>query len=94
MFRAFEWSQRKNIWLLANRNICFEQIVSAIETGKLLDIVEHPKPEKYARQRIIIVELNGYAYLVPFIEQIDHYFLKTIIPSRKATRRYLKESKS
>lgn len=94
MFRAFEWSQRKNIWLLANRNICFEQIVSAIETGKLLDIVGHPKPEKYAHQRIMIVELNGYAYLVPFIEQIDHYFLKTIIPSRKATRRYLKESKS
>jgi len=62
----------------------------AIESGGLLDILRHPNPAKYPRQRILVVELNGYVHLVPFVEERDHFFLKTIIPSRKATRDYLK----
>jgi hypothetical protein len=65
----------------------------AIEAGSLLDIVSHPNPKKYPRQRVMAVEVAGYAYLVPFVEEDDHYFLKTIIPSRKATRDFIsKES--
>jgi hypothetical protein len=55
----------------------------------MLQIVAHPHPGKYPRQRIMIVEFAGYAYLVPFVEETDHFFLKTIIPSRKATRDHL-----
>ncbi len=62
----------------------------AIESGGLLDILRHPNPAKYPRQRILVVELDGYVHLVPFVEERDHFFLKTIIPSRKATRDYLK----
>ena len=68
----------------------FEAVVVAIESGGLLDILRHPNPAKYPRQRILVVELNGYVHLVPFVEERDHFFLKTIIPSRKATRDYLK----
>jgi hypothetical protein len=65
----------------------------AVETGGLLEWVPHPNPAKYPRQKIMLVELAGYAFWVPFVEQDDHFFLKTIIPSRKATRDFiLKES--
>lgn len=61
-----------------------------ISQGFLLDILEHPNQEKYQKQRIFVVEIEGYAYLVPFIEDEREIFLKTIIPSRKATKKYLK----
>lgn len=65
----------------------------AVESGQLLDIVQHPNPAKYPRQQIMVVAVAGYAHLVPFVEQEDHFFLKTIIPSRKATRDFIaKES--
>lgn len=51
----------------------------------------HPNPEKYPEQRAMVVAWDGYAYLVPFIAEADHYFLKTVIPSRKATREFLKK---
>jgi len=76
--------------LRAERGLTFEAVVVAIESGGLLDILRHPNPAKYPRQRILVVELNGYVHLVPFVEERDHFFLKTIIPSRKATRDYLK----
>lgn len=68
----------------------FERMVVAIESGGLVDILAHPNTEKYPGQRVLVVSSNGYAYLVPFVEEADHYFLKTIIPSRKATRDYLR----
>jgi len=90
MFETFEWSPQKNLWLIKTRQVCFEQIVAAINDGRLLDIVEHSNREKYSGQKLMIGELDRYAYLVPFVYQPGRYFLKTIIPSRKATRRYLK----
>ena len=61
----------------------------AIETGSLLDVLSHPNQAKYPNQQILVVASDGYVYLVPFVEEADHYFLKTVIPSRKATRDYL-----
>lgn len=69
----------------------FERIVVAIESGGLLDILAHPNKAKYPKQRVLVVTFDNYAYLVPFVEGQDHFFLKTIIPSRKATRDYLNQ---
>ena len=65
-------------------------MVFCIERGQLLDIVEHPNQERYGGQRIFVVDIDGYAFLVPFVESEQKVFLKTIIPSRKATREYLR----
>ena len=69
-------------------------MVVAIESGGLLDVVNHPNPRKYPRQLVFVVEAEGYVYLVPFVEEVEYYFLKTIIPSRKATRLYLGKDES
>ncbi len=90
--KYFSWNTEKNERLKAGRKISFEEIVFYIESGQLLDIVENPNEEKYQGQRVFIVNVNNYAYLVPFVETDDEIFLKTIIPSRKATRKYLKEN--
>lgn len=74
---------------MRERGVSFEAVVFHIERGDLLDVLEHPNPERYAGQRILVVAMNEYVYLVPFIESEDNVFLKTIIPSRKATARYL-----
>jgi len=89
--KYFAWDHAKNAKLKAERGIGFEEIVFHIERGELLDILEHPNPERYAGQRIFVVQSEDYVYLVPFI--VDEYtvFLKTIIPSRKATKQYLGE---
>ena len=70
---------------------CYEDIVFHIERGDLLDILEHPNPERCAGQRIIVVQREDYVYVVPFVEDEHTVFLKTIIPSRKATKQYLGE---
>ena len=88
--KPFRWSHEKNERLKAERNISFEEIVLAIEADGLLDIVAHSNVSKYPHQRMFIVAVEHYAYLVPFVEEADHYFLKTVIPNRKATRDYLK----
>lgn len=91
--KPFHWSASKNDWLKQQRGVCFEQVVVAIESGGLLDLLAHANPEKYPGQRVMVVAFGGYAYLVPLVEGDVHYFLKTIIPSRKATRDYLKGGK-
>jgi uncharacterized DUF497 family protein len=88
--KLFRWNPEKNEELRTERGLTFEAVVVAIESGGLLDILSHPNPKKYPRQRILVVELNRYVHLVPFVEERGHFFLKTIIPSRKATREYLK----
>ena len=88
--KPFRWSHEKNEQLKAERNISFEEIVLAIEANGLLDIVVHSNPRKYPHQRMFIVAVEQYAYLVPFVEEAEYYFLKTVIPNRKATRDYLK----
>lgn len=92
--KPFRWGPEKNAELLAERGITFEQVVIAVEAGGLVDVVSHPNPAKYPNQRIMVVTWDGYAYLVPFVEEIDHYFLKTVIPSRKATRDFLNKGDS
>ena len=83
------WNEEKNLRLKEERGVCFEDVVFKIGRGEVLDILEHPHQERYPGQRIFVVEIEGYAYLVPFVETEGEIFLKTVIPSRKATRRYL-----
>lgn len=92
--KPFRWSPKKNAELTASRGISFESIVVAIGSGGLLDILTHPNPARYPRQRVFVVTSDNYAYLVPFVEETDYFFLKTIIPSRKATKDYLNPGKS
>ena len=87
--KPFRWSHEKNETLKKERSISFEEIVLAIESGGLLDELKHPNKEKYPNQLVFVVGLDGYAYLVPYVEETEYYFLKTVIPSRKATRDYL-----
>jgi len=83
------WNPEKNKLLQAERNISFEDVVFHISIGGILDTFEHPNQEKYPGQLIHVIEIERYVYLVPFIESEDEVFLKTIIPSRKATKTYL-----
>ena len=92
---SFDWSTSKNQQLIDERGISFERVVSAIEQGGVLDVVEHPNRRRYPGQRIYVVEIEGYVHLVPFVTEADGMrFLKTIIPSRKATRGYLRRRQS
>jgi hypothetical protein len=89
--KYFDWDDAKNAKLRAERGIGVEDIVFHIERGDLLDIPEHPNPDRYAGQRIFVVRREDYVYLVPFVEDEHTVFLKTIIPSWKATKQYLGE---
>lgn len=92
--KPFRWNHQKNEQLKAERDISFEEIVLAIEADGLLDILRHSNPGKYPKQRVFVVVVEEYAYLVPFVEEAEYYFLKTIIPSRKATRDYVRKGGS
>ncbi len=89
--KLFRWNTEKGRKLLAERGVNFEQVLQAIQAGQILDIIEHPNRERYPTQRIFIVYLNQYVYLVPFVENDEEIFLKTIIPSRKMKQKYLGE---
>ena len=89
--KPFRWSAEKNELLKLSRGVSFESIVIAIEADGLLDIVEHPNVTKYPNQQVLVVSFDGYVYLAPFVEEADYFFLKTVIPSRKATRDYLQQ---
>ncbi len=88
--KKFNWNEEKNIWLMEKRGISFEEILEDIKNGQIIARTEHPDQVRYPRQKIFIINHNNYCYIVPFIENEDDYFLKTIIPSRKATKKYLK----
>ena len=92
--KPFRWNSEKTETVKAERGISFEGIVVSIETGGLLDILTHPNQMKYPRQRVLVVACDNYAYLVPFVEEEGYFFLKTIIPSRKATRDYLNQGET
>jgi uncharacterized DUF497 family protein len=87
--KRFNWNSEKNEQLRSNRGISFEEILFHIENGDVLDILQHPNQEKYGGQRIFVVEVNEYVHLIPFVEDETEVFLETIIPSRKATKKYL-----
>ena len=85
----YKWNNEKNKKLKIERGISFEQVVMHVERGDVLDVVTHPNQKKYPNQQILVIEINNYVYIVPFVENENGRFLKTIIPSRKATRSYL-----
>ncbi len=86
--KTFRWNQEKNADLKRLRGVSFEDVILAIGSGGLLDVVEHPNRQRYPNQAVFVVVVAGYVHLVPFVEEQDSVFLKTIIPSRKATREY------
>ena len=89
MSGSFDWNIEKNQQLLDQRGISFERVISAIEQGGLVDVLEHPNQGRYPGQLIYVVNIEEYVHLVPFVKEADGTrFLKTIIPSRKATRDY------
>jgi uncharacterized DUF497 family protein len=88
--KYFAWNPEKNERLKQERGVSFEAVVFHIERGDLLDILKHPNQARYSGQRIFVVNIADYAYLVPFVEGAGEVFLKTIIPSRKATNLYLR----
>lgn len=91
--KPITWNPEKNIFLQRERSVSFEDVVYHMMAGGILDTLEHPNQERYPRQQIHVVEIEGYAYLISFVESEDEVFLKTIIPSRKATKAYLGGSK-
>ena len=86
--KYYNWSPEKNQLLLVDRGITFERIVFEIASGNELAVLEHPNQEKYPGQKISMVQVDDYVYAVPFIETETEIFLKTIIPSRKATKQF------
>ena len=91
--KPVNWSTEKNIRLKAERGVSFEEVVSAMSNGGLLVVLDHPNTVQYPNHHMCVVRIRGYAYLVPFVETKQEVFLKTIIPSRKATRMYLDEER-
>ncbi len=90
--KPINWNSTKNQQLISERGISFEDIVFYLQQGALLDDVEHPNSEKHPNQRVFVINIDDYAYLVPYVENRKEIFLKTVIPSRKATKIYLGES--
>ena len=87
--KSYTWNPEKNELLKKTRGISFEEVLLHIQLGNEVDIFDHPNQDRYPGQKISVILIEGYAYLVPFVENEDEIFLKTIIPSRKATKRYL-----
>lgn len=87
---VFSWDHQKNEKLIRERGLSFEVILKAVQMGGLLDVMEHPNPGKYPGQKVLVVQVHEYAFLVPIEEKEGSARMITIIPSRKATQRYLK----
>ncbi len=87
--KYYDWDEEKNELLKQIRGVSFEQVVLAIEIGDLVDRVKHPNPARYPNQKVFLVKIEDYIYSVPYIENNDKIFLKTIMPNRKATKKYL-----
>jgi hypothetical protein len=91
--KYINWNTEKSLKLKESRGICFEDMVFYIEKGDILDDYLHPNQKRYPGQRIMVIGINNYAYLVPYVEDEEELFLKTIIPSKKATENYFGEQK-
>ena len=88
--RNIYWDPAKNQKLKEERCISFEEILVCIKNQQVLAIIQNPS-KKYKNQKVFVVELNGYVYYVPFVKTGEGLFLKTIIPSRKLTKEYLRQ---
>jgi len=86
--KKFEWNDKKNDWLKKHRHISFEEIEFSLKERGLIDNIRNPNRKKYPKKNIYIIEINKYAYIVPYVEDEDKIFFKTIIPSRKMTKIY------
>lgn len=91
--KPLSWNLKKNALLKAERGISFEDVVYHIMADDILETIDHPNQHQYSGQKIHVVAIEGYVYLVPFVESEDEVFLKTIIPGRKATKIYLGDRK-
>ncbi len=91
--KVFRWDNEKNELLKNSRGVCFEQVVILMEREDILETIEHPNQNKYPGQKIATVMIDDYAYLVPYVQKSDGIFLKTIIPSRKATNKCMRSKK-
>ena len=89
---VFEWNDEKNILLKERRSVCFEDILISIQNDKLLDVIKNPNASRQ-NQYCLIVDIDNYAYVVPFVINGSTFFLKTIYPSRKQTKKYLRREK-
>ena len=89
MAKPFDWNKDKNVLLQREREVSFEDVVTAVEEGNLLDDAPHYNQDLHPHQRMMTVLIRDYCYLVPYVEDKDKIFLKTIIPSRDATKKYL-----
>jgi len=87
---TYQWDDEKNAVLKKTRGVSFEQVVMHIENGDVLDVMAHPNKIKYPHQQVLVININDYVYAVPFVEQGNERFLKTIVPNRKLTRQYLR----
>ncbi len=86
----YTWDEDKNAKLVRERGVSFEEVVLSIQDGQVLEVMDHPNKEKYAHQRVFVVKIRDYVYPVPFVDKGNEIILKTIIPSRKWTRKYLR----
>ncbi|MEW6668407.1 MAG: toxin [Thermodesulfobacteriota bacterium] len=87
--KFYDWNDEKNELLKRLRGVSFEQVVLAIASGDLIDRLKHPNPQKYPNQMVFLVRIEDYTYSVPFVEDDQKIFLKTIIPNRRATKKHL-----
>lgn len=88
----FRFNDEKNTLLKQQRGVCFEDVITQLYEGRVLDIIKHPNTQKYPEQKLYIVELFGYVYMVPFVKNNNEIFLKTIVPSRKLHKLYKGEN--
>ena len=86
--KTIAWNAEKNAWLRAEQGVSFEDVVFHMMAGDILDTLDHPNQQRYPGQKVHVMAIEDYIYLVPFVESDEEVFLKTIIPSRKATRQY------
>jgi uncharacterized DUF497 family protein len=86
--KYFDWDTEKNEWLMRERGISFEMVIVAIEHHAVLADVPNIHPRNH--QKKYIIEIDGYAYVIPYVESGDKVFLKTMYPSHKETKKYLK----
>lgn len=87
--KSIRWNAEKNLSLQAERGVSFEEVLSSISQGGLITVMDHPNRAKYGHQWMLVVRIRDYAYLVPYVETNEEIFLKSIVPSRKATREFL-----
>ncbi len=90
--KYYDWNSDKNERLKSEREVGFENILEAIHAGKVLAVIPNPQG-RFSHQKILIVEIDGYAFTVPYVQDGDKIFFKTIMPSRKATKKYLTNKK-